>query len=272
MPLLIETFASTALGRNRKVRVWLPDDVSANPAARFPVIFTADAQLKFSDRNEELPYGSWNLDVHLAELAAAGEIEPAVVVAVDNSPQRMKEYFPVTEEFARYQRFVVEDLIPWAREKFPIHRDAARTAHLGSSMGGLVSFALAGNNPEFIGSALCLSPWFEQEQNRYIHEILRPMQEKPPIRVYMDSGILDWRGLDDGHRGMLLARVELLRLGFKEGDDLEWFVDTWFPTEEELANSLVKRDKWETAKVNQHSELHFGRRAPKALLFFLGKK
>src|SRR5690606_31895349 len=108
-------------------------------------------------------------------------------------------------------------------------------AHIGSSMGGMVSFALAMNHPHVFGTAVCLSPWFEHEQNRYIHEALRVRTDKPPIRVWMDSGIRDWRGLDDGYRGMLLARLELLRLGYTEGEHFAWAVDTRFPTEEEIA-------------------------------------
>lgn len=269
--LRIENFDSSVLKRRRKVRVWLPDEYAAQPDARFPVLYTADAQLKFSDRDEELPYGSWRLDEWLIRLAREGRIRPAVVVGVDNSPARMKEYFPVTPEFDNYERFLLEELIPWSREELRLLDAPEHTAHLGSSMGGLVSFALAANNPEVFGTALCFSPWFEHEQNRYIHERLRAMQEMPPIRVYMDSGIFDWRGLDDGHRGMLLARLEMLRLGFTEGEDLDWMIDTWFPSAEDFEDSPVKPDKRQPGRGNQHNEFQWNRRLERPLLYFLGR-
>jgi pimeloyl-ACP methyl ester carboxylesterase len=265
------TIDSAIQGRKRKIRVWLPAVYTHHPSLRCRLLIQHDAQMAFTERDEELPYGSWGIDEWLGRLIPAGVVEPVVVVAVDNSPKRMREYFPVTEEFALYQRFLLEELLPWVRGAFRVSADPAQTATMGSSMGGLVSFALALNHPEIFGAAACLSPWFENENNRYIHDVLRKQQEKPPIRVYMDSGIRDARGLDDGHRGVLLARLELLRLGFVEGQDLDWFVDTRFATEAELHGSKVKPAKLIATLTDQHNEFHWNRRLERPLRFLFGR-
>ena len=132
------------------------------------------------------------------------------------------------------------------------------------------SFALSANNPKLFPACACLSPWFEYEDFRYIREHLQHLRHKPPIRVYMDSGIRDWRGLDDGHRGMLMARIELLRLGFTEGDDLDWMVDTWFPSPGDLDNTPVKPERHKELDTNQHNEYHWNRRLERPLRFLFG--
>ncbi|MBI1291583.1 hypothetical protein GC173_10120 [bacterium] len=261
--LIVDSIDSPALGRKRKIRVWLPVGYDPSHGGGYPVIYASDAQMKFTDRDAELPYGSWGVDQWITRLGV-----PVVVVAVDNSPQRMKEYFPLTEEFARYQKFLVEDLVPHARERFGVATDPARVAHMGSSMGGILSFALTLNNPGVFGNALCLSPWFEVERYRYLYEVLKQVDSKPPIRVYMDSGIQDWRMQDDGHRGTLDARLELLRLGFNEGEDLDWCRDLFFPLAADYEGSAVKEDKRPLSMQNQHTEFHWRRRLERPLRFF----
>lgn len=262
---LVEQIDSEILGRRRKVRLWRPDGV--DPDTECAVIFQQDGQLAFTDRDEGLPFGSWAVDEWVTRLFADGELPPLVVVGIDNSPKRLKEYFPVTDEFRAYEKFLLEEVIPWVGDNQVITGDPALRAVMGSSMGGLVSFALAANNPHVFGNCACLSPWFEYEDFTYIRQHLRKMTDKPPIRVYMDSGIHDWRGLDDGHRGMLMARLELQRLGFTEGVDLDWMVDTWFPKASELEGSRVRKDKYAELATNQHNEFHWNRRLERPLKF-----
>ena len=207
---------SDFLKRRRKLRVWHSPGASDDTPRH--VLFQQDGQMAFSDRDDEVPFGTWGLDRHLERLCASGSLPPILVVGIDNSPKRRTEYFPVTDDYKDYERFLVEELAPWVQDKFPT---LPGISLMGSSLGGIVSFALSANNPKLFPACACLSPWFEYEDFRYIREHLQHLRHKPPIRVYMDSGIRDWRGLDDGHRGMLMARIELLRLGFTEGDDLD---------------------------------------------------
>lgn len=266
---VVYTLDSKHLGKKRKVRVWTPPGFEAASDRKWPLLIQQDGQLGFSDRDDELPYGSWGLDGWMERLSTDPGFRAPVVIGVDNSPQRMREYFPVTEEFRQYELFLLEELLPWAGEQVPLSGECAL---MGSSMGGLVSFALAANNPEVFGAAACLSPWFEYENNRYIHDVLREMKSKPAIRVYMDSGIHDWRGLDDGHRGMLLARLELIRLGFIQGYDLDWTVDAWFPTREDLRNTKVRPSHYENALTNQHNESQWTRRLERPLRYLFGNR
>ena len=258
---------SVILGRKRRIRVYTPSDYTT-VGEPLPLITKHDGQLAFSERDSELPFGSWQLDHRMKKMIAEG-LPGAVIVAIDNSAKRREEYFPVTEEFANYQRFLLEEVLPFVRDEYNVSAAAEDNFVMGSSMGGLVSFALAFNNPDVFSAAGCLSPWFEFEDYTYIKEVLSKWKEKPPIRVYMDSGIQDWRWLDDGHRGTMEARLECLRLGFVEGEDLLWLRDLSFPTEAELKASPVKPEKYEECSRNQHNEFFFGRRSEGALRFLL---
>jgi predicted alpha/beta superfamily hydrolase len=234
------------------------------------VLYQHDGQNIFTDRDAELPFGSWGVDDWVTRLYAAGLIGPVLVVGIDNSPARRREYSPWTEEFARYEQFLHEELIPWVESRHPVVPGPRGRALMGSSMGGLVSFGLAANRPDVFGAAACLSPWFEYEDYYYIRTILRERLDRPNIRVYMDSGIRDWRGLDDGHRGMLMARVELLRLGFVPGPELDVFVDTETPSLAELESSPVRPDRYGEIGPNQHQEYQWRRRLERPLRFLFG--
>lgn len=265
MPGTIEIlqFDSVHLGRKRKLRVWRPDDFDASRPHL--LLLQHDGQMAFTDRDADLPFGSWGIDEWVSKLAGRDGLRPTIVIGIDNSAKRRSEFFPLTEDYPPYEKFLIEELIPWARGEFPIEPGPRGVATMGSSMGGMVGFSLAFNHPGEVGAVAALSPWFEYENNRYIHEVLRPAQEMPPIRVYMDSGIRDWRHLDDGHRGMLLARLELLRLGFVEGDDLDILIDTWFASEPDLKPRITNPEKIAEATWNQHNEFYWRRRLERPL-------
>ncbi len=198
---------SRILGRKRKVRVYIPPGVHPGGDPPPALLIQQDGQLAFTGREDTLRYGSWGLDEWIARLAGEDGFDAPVVVGIDNSPKRRQEYFPMTPEFDLYEQLLLEELLPWIRETVGFEPARDRTALMGSSMGGIAAFGLLFRNPDRFAAAACLSPWFEFEKNRYVREVLRPMEEKPPVRVYMDSGIRDWRQLDDGHRGMLLTRL-----------------------------------------------------------------
>ncbi len=266
--IFIHTFESEILKRSRRIRIYTPPGFNKDKV--YPLLVQHDGQLIFSDRDSQLPYGSWRVDKWIEQLMHEKGFSAPIVVGIDNSPKRMKEYFPVTTEYENYRQFIIEELLPWVESHYPVDRDPANRALMGSSMGGLVSFALAWELPHLFSKAACLSPWFEYENNKYIHEVLRKANERSEISVYLDSGIRDWRHLDDGHRGMLLARLELIRLGFEEGQNLDLHVDTWFPSMKDLEGSLVREDKYREAVYNQHNEFQWNRRLQRPLEFLFG--
>lgn len=164
----------------RHVDVWLPDNFEALKASgqRFNVIYMHDGQMLFDARttwNKQ----AWHVDRTLTRLMNSGQLAPTLVVGVWNNDKfRHSEYFPqkylqhmLPEPRAQliqkglqgkpqsdaYLRFLVQELKPAIDARYPTHNDAAHTAIMGSSMGGLISVYAMNEYPQVFGSAAGLS-------------------------------------------------------------------------------------------------------------------
>lgn len=159
----------------RHVTVWLPPGYDGGQA-RYPVLYIHDGQNLFD--GTKAAYGvEWGVDEHLARLASGGQVRPAIVVGVWNTPLRRREYVPadliaalpydVREQVQSiyggsplsdgYLRFLVEELKPTIDAAYRTMPGPADTVIAGSSMGGLISLYAVLKYPEVFGAAGCLS-------------------------------------------------------------------------------------------------------------------
>ena len=79
--------------------------------------------------------------------------------AVDETV-RLHEYCPIfdPERFAAHERFFVEEVGAWVRERFKVTLPANRTAVCGVSAGGELSLALGLRHPDLYGAVFAASP------------------------------------------------------------------------------------------------------------------
>jgi hypothetical protein len=111
-----------------------------------------------------------------------------------------------------------------------------------------------------------LSGAFQAERTNFLNNILRPYRGKAkPIRLYIDSGIVDFTGGDDGHKLTAAVTEEFLRIGW--GKELVGYVDAKPLTLPELESAGLRRDKWGEAQTSQHNEFYWRLRAWRALTF-----
>jgi pimeloyl-ACP methyl ester carboxylesterase len=202
-------------------------------------------------------------------------MQEIIMVAVDNSPARYEEYCGRTSPtphgapataFENYAAFLISELKPKIDREYRTKPDAANTGVMGSSMGGIASVALAWQHPDVFGNAASLSGWFGAEGTNFLNNVLRRYVGPPkPIRIYLDSGVKDFLGGDDG--GALTAQVaaELKRIGWS--GTLCHFVDEQLLGPAELQAAGLRRDKWPEAQRSQHNEFYWRLRAPRALTF-----
>jgi hypothetical protein len=123
-----------------------------------------------------------------------------------------------------------------------------------------------GNHPEVFGRAASLSGAFQVEGTNFLNDILRPYQGKPKsIRLYLDSGVVDFTGGDDGQRLTAAVSDEFRRIGW--GEELAHFVEAKPLTLVELEKTGLRRDKWAEAQTSQHNEFYWRLRAWRALTF-----
>jgi predicted alpha/beta superfamily hydrolase len=114
----------------------------------------------------------WRVVETIDALTASGDIDPTVVVAIDHAGERRIREFGYGA--AGYARFVVRDVVPYMRDRYPVRRDRASTWIAGSSMGGLVTLQIAALYPDVFGKLFVLSPSVWWNRRSILRTIERP--------------------------------------------------------------------------------------------------
>ncbi|HXI71855.1 MAG TPA: alpha/beta hydrolase-fold protein [Verrucomicrobiae bacterium] len=274
--LLDTNLPSKFFGWNRGIHIYLPPSYSTQPQRRYPVLYLHDGQNVFSSAgtNAAFGWGSWELDKTADELSRAGKMQEIIMVTVDNSFARYEEYCgrhhaanaSTNTAFENYAALLITEIKPRIDRDYRTLPDAAHTAVMGSSMGGICSVVLAWEHPEIFGSAASLSGAFQVEQTNFLNGVLKEYHGQPkPIRVYLDSGVVDFMGHDDGCLLTKQVTAELQRIGGT--NSVQWFVDAKPLTPAELEKSGLRRDKWPEAQTSQHNEFYWRLRSWRALTF-----
>ncbi len=206
--VVAKRFNVPQLGRRRRISVLLPHDY-AQTDRRYPVLYLQDGQNLFEDN---APYGTWQLDKRLAQLAERGKGN-FIVVAIDHGGQeRIREFSPYgTLKWGEglgqdYARFLAETLKPHIDKQFRTLPSREHTAIGGSSMGGLISIFAGMMYPEVYSRFLIFSPslWLSP----------RIFTERAPVHPLSRTKIYLYAGGKEG-AGMV-ANAKKLRDSFRQ--------------------------------------------------------
>jgi len=275
---LLDTIVpSLFLGKDRGVHVYLPASYRTDSRRHYPVLYLHDGQNVFSSGRTAptFGWGSWELNRTVDELCRKNKMQEIIMVGVDNSSARPEEYvgrrhqgeFSPKTAFEKYEEFLTRELKPRMDSEYRTLPEAAHTAVMGSSLGGLCSLVLAWDNPEVFGAAASLSGAFTLLRPNLVDDVLRHYHGPPkPFRVYLDSGVVNSTGSDDGRSRTEQVATELRRIGWAPAD-LHWFVDERTLTRPELEKSDLRPEKWGEAMSSQHNEFYWRRRSWRALTF-----
>lgn len=271
-----EDFPSKFLPPTRDITICLPESYATAATRRYPVLYLHDGQNAFSiaGTNIAFGWGSWELDKAADELARAGKMLEIIMVAVNNSPAaRYSEYCGSHRAagstnltaFEHYSEFLIRELKPAIDSRY--RTLPAQTGVMGSSMGGICSVVLAWEHPDVFPQGASLSGAFMVEQTNFLENVVRPYKGKPkPSRLYLDSGISDFRGGDDGRSLTEALAGELRRIGWTS-KDLMLFIDSKPLSPSELEKAGLRRDKWDEAQRSMHNEFYWRLRVWRALTF-----
>jgi enterochelin esterase-like enzyme len=144
-------FRSEVLNNERNVTVYSPPGYKSNGRPfRLLVVFDGEAYT-----------GSIPTPTILDNLIAAGKIPAVVAVFVDN-PRENQPYQRTLELScnASFTRFLVDELLPWVRQRYQVTRTSASTAVGGASRGGLAAACAALHHPEIFGNVFSQSGFF----------------------------------------------------------------------------------------------------------------
>ncbi len=286
-----EGVPSRFLEGGRTIRVYLPPSYDREPKRRYPVLYLHDGQNVFSTAgpNSCFGWGSWELDKTADRLMAEGRMREIIMVGVDNTRFRYKEYRGSVHpeggrrakksasgatnaidnsKFEAYANFLIKELKPRIDREYRTLKTPANTGVMGSSLGGICSISLAWEYPKVFGRAASLSGSFHIEKRNFLEQVLMPARRKPgSVRIYLDSGTIDFTGDDDDRRYTDLVADELRRLGWKDGQTLERYTEARPFTDQELEKTSLPFDKWHEAKSSQHNEFYWRMRAWRPLVF-----
>ena len=258
----------------RNIIVRLPEGYDEDKNKEYGVLYAHDGQNLF-DPKSSYSGRDWGLDSTLAALHYQGKIEDVIVVGINNTPKRMREYQikrpyalvsddleqyiysalggePIGED---YLKFIVEELKPFIDENYKTKKDPSNTFIMGSSMGGLISLYAITAYPDVFGGAANLSthwPATLNINNKIIgNKVISYLAGKLPSpsdhKIYFDYGT---ETLD--------AQYEPFQ---KKMDSL-------------MSASGYTSENWITKKFegHEHSEKDWRKRVHIPLMFLLGNK
>ncbi|MDH3338965.1 MAG: alpha/beta hydrolase-fold protein, partial [Gammaproteobacteria bacterium] len=171
----------------REIQVYLPATFRSN--RRYPLLIVHDGidYLRYADLKAVLDNLTHRLEI------------PSVITALIESPDRLKEYGGDD----RHARFLVEDLLPFMNDAYPLLDAANARCLMGASFGGVAALHAAWRFPEQFGSLLLQSGSFafsdigRHNRGPVFDPVVRFMnefREQPGIpadRIFMSCGMYE---------------------------------------------------------------------------------
>jgi predicted alpha/beta superfamily hydrolase len=217
-----------------RVDVWVPKDVSPTTS----VLVMHDGRNIF-DEDETFTGKTWEV---LPAIRDEVRTEAPVVVAVwglsdftrlrELAPQAVLDQHPeiwnvVPEEYEAdrgpgmgdaYVSLIADAILPFVAEKFELQLDPARTAVMGSSMGGLMSMYAMSKRPEVFGTAICFSTHWPFGGELMVEKLTELLPSGENHRLWTDSGTIE---LDASYPPLHNRAAELIRQkGYQEPENL----------------------------------------------------
>ncbi len=189
---------SSFLPDKRDITVYLPLGYRENEDRRYPVFYMHDGQNLFDPLTSFVPGHYWRIEETADAAIKAGEVEPLIIVGVNNTgARRMAEYTPTRDpklgggEADCYGMLLTEELMPFINESFRTETGPERTGLGGSSLGGLVTMYLGLRYPDVFGRLAVMSPsvwWTQKHILTFVDEARLPEDVHDRARIWLDAG------------------------------------------------------------------------------------
>ncbi len=88
------------------------------------------------------------------------EAIPAAIVVTPSVAER-SFYMNYRDGSERWEDFILQEFLPWLREKWPVDPRSERTLVMGVSMGGMGALRMAFHQPDMFGAVAALEPGIE---------------------------------------------------------------------------------------------------------------
>ncbi len=219
-------FRSRYLRNERDVLIYLPPDYQKEPERRYPVLYLHDGQNLFDGATAYVPGQEWSVDETAEALIRAKEIEPLIIVGVNNArDHRIDEYTPTRDQNRKrggraqlYSEMLLHEIKPRIDMDFRTLSGPENTGVGGSSLGGLLTLVIGMRLPHQFGKIAAMSPalWWG---DRYIVRQAQELKEKFPSQIWLDMGTEESEECLRDSRALYEA---LTAKGWQEGSDLHY--------------------------------------------------
>ena len=252
-------FPSAFLNNQRTLAVYLPPGYEANRRRRYPVFYLHDGQNLFDPTTAAFGV-AWDADLTAERLIRDGLIPPLIMVGIYNTPDRFDEYtvhrdtkMKAGGRGQRYGRFVMEEVKPFIDRTYRTKAGREYTAVAGSSLGGLISLALAREHHERFALCGILSPALWWAEGRLLRELSRDRAWMNTMRFWLDMGTRE--GPQNRKPPRAIRQLRRLVSHFK------------------AAGLMAGRDYayWEV-EDGEHNEANWAARFGRVLLYFFGNQ
>ncbi len=172
---------SPTLTEDRSYRVYLPASYRWAANRRYPVLYVLDGRTRFG-----------HTATAVEALAAAGDIPEMIVVAIDSTEQRTRDFTPTNSEAIagggadKYRRFLSTELVPAIEQEY---RANGYRVLAGHSLGGLFVLHVLSAEPSLFQAYVALAPtldWDKQVAQRSLQKTFETDSTvkgfAPPIR------------------------------------------------------------------------------------------
>jgi len=184
---------SRIFGNTRRLRVWLPPDYDGWRMTRYPVLYLNDGQNLF-DPATAFAGVHWQVGETAARLIAEQRIRPLIIVGIDNTKSRAREYIPYKSKDPRvlnakgkcYPEFLQREVMPLIEERYSVLKGPENTGLGGSSLGGLITLYVQLAAPGVFGRLLIESPSLYVAKRKILIESRR--SRRWPERTYLAMG------------------------------------------------------------------------------------
>ena len=227
------------------------ETVHLNRSVKFDIYYSAgdiapaDCELILFNDGQDLA------TMRFAEIAdgleAVTPLRPFICIGIHCGDDRMNEYGMTSApdyqgrgaKAGLYERFILEELLPYVYNKFDTKGFKAY-CFAGFSLGGLNAVDTAWNHPEIFSRAAAFSgsfwwrakakdaPDYSEKTDRLMHRHIRNSDPRPGMKFFFQCGTLDEKedrnknGVIDSIDDTLDLMKELLRKGYLEGPDFRY--------------------------------------------------
>lgn len=191
---------SEVFDNTRTLRVLVPPGYnrSRNRNQTYPVLYLNDGQNLFQVRTSQSRNSEWGVDETIIDLLEYREIEPIIIVGIDNAGQsgRANEYLPYEDVYLtpplpkpqgkKYPKFLVDEVLPFIEKKYRVKKGAEFRGLGGASYGALISLYTAIKKPKVFGRLLLESPSFYVDEAKILKAAAK--MKRLPKQIYMGVG------------------------------------------------------------------------------------